>query len=74
MLEVLEDPLPALLLVGRAGGRAARLRRHVPAAALLPLSLFSRGDRGARKAESQWDGFFPNSFSEREMKATACGY
>lgn len=38
VLEVLEDPLPALLLVGRAGGGcAARLRRHIPAA--LPTSL-----------------------------------
>ena len=28
MLEVLEDPLPALLLVGGAGVGAGRLRRH----------------------------------------------
>jgi hypothetical protein len=58
VLEVLEDPLPALLLVGRAGGGcAARFRRHVPAAASLPPSLPSLppsvlpslGESGARK-------------------------
>jgi hypothetical protein len=54
VLEVLEDPLPALLLVGRAGGGcAARFRRHVPAAASLPPSLPSLAPSLTRREWSE---------------------
>lgn len=51
VLEVLEDPLPALLLVGGAGGRAAGLRRHGSSSLRRnpssPLHATTRGGNGS---------------------------
>lgn len=55
VLEVLEDPLPALLLVGRAGGGcAARFRRHVPAALPPPPPLSPPSFPHSAREWSEW--------------------
>lgn len=73
MLEVLEDPLLALLLVGRAGGGcSARFRRHVLAA--LPTSLpplspsFPHSARERVERESEWCVWILEFFSTEVLR------